>query len=193
MSEGIELKKDFCLVRGDTCVTRTNIICEEFNMIRAGIGFDAHRLKAGRKLVLGGLEIESDLGLDGHSDADVLTHAVMDALLGAVAEGDIGKHFPDTDAKWKGVRSVELLSAVVNIVRKKGFEINNFDVTVMAERPKLAPYIEEMRNILAEYAGIPVDCVSVKATTVEKMGAIGREEGMAAQAIAIVTSSARNG
>ena len=155
-------------------------------MIKAGIGFDAHRFKAGRKLVLGGLEIESDLGLDGHSDADVLTHAVMDALLGAVAEGDIGKHFPDTDEKWRGARSVELLSVVVDIVRKKGFEINNFDVTVMAERPKLAPYIEKMRNILAKYAGIPVECVSVKATTVEKMGAIGREEGIAAQAIAMI-------
>ena len=161
-------------------------------MIRAGIGFDAHRFKAGRKLVLGGLEIESDLGLDGHSDADVLTHAVMDALLGAVAAGDIGKYFPDTDAKWKDARSVELLSAVVDIVRKKGFEINNFDVTVMAERPKLAPYIDSMRAVLAEYAGIDIECVSVKATTVEKMGAIGREEGIAAQAIAMVTSSARS-
>ncbi len=157
-------------------------------MIRAGIGFDAHRFKAGRKLVLGGLEIESDLGLDGHSDADVITHAVMDALLGAAAEGDIGKHFPDTDSKWKNAKSVELLSAVVDIVLKKGFEVNNFDVTVMAERPKLAPYIEEMRNVLAKYAGIDVGCVSVKATTVEKMGAIGREEGMAAQAIALLSS-----
>ncbi len=160
----------------------------KFNMIRAGIGFDAHRFIKGRKLVLGGLEIESDLGLDGHSDADVVTHAVMDALLGAAAEGDIGKHFPDTDSKWKNAKSVELLSAVVDIVRKKGFEVNNFDVTVMAERPKLAPYIEEMRNVLAQYTGIDVGCISVKATTVEKMGAIGREEGMAAQAIALLRS-----
>jgi 2-C-methyl-D-erythritol 2,4-cyclodiphosphate synthase len=170
--------------KGDKNVART--WNKEFNMIRAGIGFDAHRFKAGRKLILGGVDIDFGFGLDGHSDADVLTHAVMDALLGAVAEGDIGKHFPDTDAKWKGARSVELLSAVADIVRKKGFEINNFDVTVIAERPKLAPHIDAMRAVLAEYAGIDIGCVSVKATTVEKMGAIGREEGIAAQAIAVL-------
>ena len=156
--------------------------------MKTGIGFDAHKFKAGRKLILGGVEIEADEGLDGHSDADVLTHAVMDALLGAVAEGDIGKHFPDTDARWKDAKSVELLRDVVTIVKSKGYSINNFDVTVMAERPKLAPHIEEMRALLAEYSDLDIDCVSVKATTVEKMGAIGREEGIAAMAIALVSS-----
>jgi 2-C-methyl-D-erythritol 2,4-cyclodiphosphate synthase len=157
-------------------------------MIKTGIGFDAHKFKAGRKLILGGVEIEADAGLDGHWDAVVLTHAVMDALLGAVAEGDIGKHFPDTDSKWKDAKSVELLRAVVAILKSKGYAIINFDVTVMAERPKLAPHIERMRAVLAEYAEIDVDCVSVKATTVEKMGAIGREEGIAALAIALVSN-----
>lgn len=156
--------------------------------MKTGIGFDAHKFETGRKLILGGVEIAADAGLDGHSDADVLTHAVMDALLGAVAEGDIGKHFPDTDAKWKGAKSVELLRAVVAIVKSKGYSINNFDVTVMAERPRLAPHIEKMRAVLAEYSGLDIDCVSVKATTVEKMGAIGREEGIAAMAIALVSN-----
>lgn len=155
-------------------------------MIRTGIGFDAHRFKKGVDLILGGIIIPSEFGLEGHSDADVLTHAVMDALLGAVAAGDIGRHFPDSDSEWKDACSVEMLNHVAGIVNDRGYKINNFDVTVVAEQPKLAPYIERMRQKLEKYSDVPLDCISVKATTVEKMGAIGRKEGIAAMAIATV-------
>lgn len=157
-------------------------------MIRTGIGFDAHRLVKGRRLVLGGVVIENDVGLLGHSDADVAVHALMDALLGAIAAGDIGKHFPDTDSAWKDADSLKLLTAVTTVLRNSGWRIVNTDTTVICEAPRLAPHIVEMRRNMAAAMGIDVGAVSVKATTVEGMGAIGRREGIAAQAIATVES-----
>ena len=154
--------------------------------VRNGIGFDAHRLVSGRPLVLGGVEIDSDVGLEGHSDADVLCHAIADALLGAVADGDIGVHFPDDDSRWRDARSVELLRSVAERVRSMGGEITSVDSTVIAENPKLSPYIRKMREAIAESLGIDAGRVSVKATTVEKLGALGREEGMAALAVGTV-------
>ncbi len=154
--------------------------------MRTGIGFDTHRLVEGRKLVLGGVEIAHTLGLLGHSDADVLAHAIMDALLGAIADGDIGQHFPDTDAKWKDADSLKLLEAVVARVRAQGWEVVNVDATVLAERPKLMPHIPAMRERLAQAMGVEVGAVSVKATTVEGLGAIGRQEGISAMAVATV-------
>jgi 2-C-methyl-D-erythritol 2,4-cyclodiphosphate synthase len=155
-------------------------------MIRTGIGFDTHRLVEDRKLILGGIDIPHTLGLLGHSDADVLTHAIMDALLGAIADGDIGQHFPDTDPKWKGADSVVLLEAVTARLNEKGWRIGNIDATVLAERPKLMPHIPAMREKLAQAMQVSVDAVSVKATTVEGLGAIGRREGISAMAVATV-------
>ena len=158
----------------------------EITMTRTGIGFDTHRLVEERKLILGGIDIPYSLGLLGHSDADVLTHAIMDALLGAIADGDIGQHFPDTDPQWKGADSVRLLEAVTARLRQKGWQIGNIDATVLAERPKLMPHIPAMREKLAAAMQISVDAVSVKATTVEGLGAIGRREGISAMAVATV-------
>ena len=154
--------------------------------LHTGIGFDTHRLVAGRRLVLGGVEIPHTLGLLGHSDADVLAHAIMDALLGAIAAGDIGHLFPDSDPAYEGADSLALLRRVAALVRERGWRIENIDATVMAERPKLAPHIDAMRARLSEAAGIPVEDVSVKATTMEKMGHLGREEGIGAMAVATV-------
>lgn len=154
--------------------------------MRTGIGFDTHRLVDHRKLILGGVEIEHPQGLLGHSDADVLTHAIMDALLGAIADGDIGQHFPDTDPKWAGADSLVLLKAVTERLHVKGWRIGNVDATVLAERPKLMPHIPAMREKLAQAMSIPVDAVSVKATTVEGLGAIGRREGISTMAVATV-------
>ena len=154
--------------------------------LHTGIGFDTHRLLEGRRLVLGGVEIPHTLGLLGHSDADVLAHAIMDALLGAIAAGDIGHLFPDSDPAYEGADSLALLRRVAALVRERGWRIENIDATVMAERPKLAPHIDAMRARLAEAAGIPVEDVSVKATTMEKMGHLGREEGIGAMAVATV-------
>ena len=154
--------------------------------MRTGIGFDTHRLVDNRKLILGGVEIEHPQGLLGHSDADVLTHAIMDALLGAIADGDIGQHFPDTDPKWAGADSLVLLKAVTERLHVKGWRIGNVDATVLAERPKLMPHIPAMREKLAQAMSISVDAVSVKATTVEGLGAIGRREGISAMAVATV-------
>ncbi len=151
---------------------------------RSGIGFDAHRFAPERDLILGGVKIEHKFGLLGHSDADVLCHAIADALLGAVAEGDIGKHFPDTDPQWKGVCSLKLLTAVGEILKEKGAAISNIDATVIAEEPKLAPYIDAMRQNIANVLGLTTNDVSVKATTIETMGALGRKEGIAAMAVA---------
>ncbi len=151
---------------------------------RSGIGFDAHRFAPERDLILGGVKIEHKFGLLGHSDADVLCHAIADALLGAVAEGDIGKHFPDTDPQWKGVCSLKLLTAVGEILKEKGAAISNIDATVIAEEPKLAPYIDAMRQNIANALGLTTNDVSVKATTIETMGALGRKEGIAAMAVA---------
>ena len=153
---------------------------------RIGQGYDVHRLAEGRKLILGGVEIPYEKGLLGHSDADVLTHAVMDAILGALALGDIGQHFPDTDPAFEGADSVKLLKAVVRLVGQKGWKVHNLDATVAAQRPKLAPYIGEMRVRLADAMKIPVERVSVKATTEEGLGITGGGEGMTATAVCLL-------
>ena len=158
-------------------------------MLRIGQGYDVHRLKEGRRLVLGGVEIPFELGLDGHSDSDVLTHAIMDALLGALALGDIGQHFPDTDPQFKGADSVELLRHVVQLLKDRSTRVVNVDTTVVAEAPKLAPHIGNMREVLADALAVQPSDVSIKATTAEKMGAFGRREGIAAQAVVLVSVS----
>jgi len=156
--------------------------------LRAGIGFDTHRLEAGRRLVLGGVEIEeSEAGLAGHSDADVLTHAVIDALLGAAGLGDIGRHFPDTDERWRDADSIELLRAVGDKLSDSGHKPANVDATVACEAPQLSPFRDEMRTRLAEALGMDAADVNVKFTTGEGMGFVGRGEGIAALAIATVT------
>jgi len=155
-------------------------------MIRTGIGYDSHRLVAGRRLVLGGVEIAYEQGLQGHSDADVLIHAVCDALLGAVADGDIGQHFPDSDPRWKGADSTVLLARVVERLARAGWRITNVDSTVVAEAPKLQPHIPDMRARLADVMGIDVSRVSVKAKTNEGMDAVGRREGISAITVATV-------
>lgn len=154
--------------------------------MRIGQGYDVHRLTEGRKLILGGVEIPFEKGLLGHSDADVLVHALMDALLGAAALGDIGALFPDKDPSYEGADSVKLLETVVSLLREKGFSIGNADCTVIAQRPKLAPYIPAMRERLAKAMQIPLDRVSVKATTEEGLGFTGEGLGIAAQAIALL-------
>ncbi|HEY5187653.1 MAG TPA: 2-C-methyl-D-erythritol 2,4-cyclodiphosphate synthase [Solirubrobacteraceae bacterium] len=156
------------------------------SIVRTGIGYDCHRLVAGRPLIVGGVAIEHDRGAEGHSDADVLSHAVIDALLGACALGDIGEHFPDTDPRFEDADSIELLGAAVTMVADAGFAIVNVDATVMLERPKLAPAREAMRERLAAALGLELGSVSVKATRGEGMGFVGREEGVAALAIATV-------
>lgn len=157
-------------------------------MFRIGTGFDIHRLVPGRRLVLCGVEFEFPFGLFGHSDADAPTHALMDALLGAAALGDIGHLFPDTDPAWKGADSIRLLEAVVALLREKGWRVVNADVTILAEAPKIAPRVREMRERLALPLGVPADAVSVKATTMEKLGPVGAREGIAAQAVALLES-----
>ncbi len=154
--------------------------------IRAGIGFDIHRFARGRRLVLGGVTIRHKLGLDGHSDADVLCHAITDALLGAVADGDIGTHFRNTDPRWKNANSLGLLKKIAGRLKAMGAHVVNVDSTVIAEAPKLAPYNLKMRRNIAKAIGIPAGRVSVKATTAEKIGTVGRGEGMAAMAVALV-------
>ena len=154
--------------------------------LRVGHGYDVHRLVEGRALILGGVTVPFDWGLLGHSDADVLTHAVMDALLGAAALGDIGKLFPDSDAAYAGADSIALLERVTALLREHGWQVGNVDATVVAQAPKLAPYIPEMRRRLAEAMGLDVDCVSVKATTEERLGFTGSGEGMAAHAVALI-------
>jgi 2-C-methyl-D-erythritol 2,4-cyclodiphosphate synthase len=154
--------------------------------IRTGLGYDCHRLVAGRRLVLGGVRLDSELGLEGHSDADVLTHAIIDALLGAAALGDIGEHFPDTDERYRDADSIELLRRTVSELAGRGHEIVNVDATVVIERPKLSPHREAMRASLASALGIDVERVSVKATRGEGMGFVGRGEGAAALAIATI-------
>jgi len=153
-------------------------------VIRTGLGFDAHRFSRKRRLVLGGVEIRGHDGLEGHSDADVLCHALMDALLGAVADGDIGMHFPDNDPKWKDADSLEMLKTVADMIGNKGYRVVNVDATVIAQKPKIAPYVARMRGNIAGALGVSADRVSVKATTTEKMGAIGREEGIAVMSVA---------
>ena len=159
-------------------------------LMRIGQGYDVHRLVEGRKLILGGVEIPYEKGLLGHSDADALLHAVMDALLGAAALGDIGQHFPDSDERYKGISSVELLKEVGKILQENGYLIENIDSTVIAQRPKLLPYRPQMAKNIADALGIEPDQVSVKATTEEGLGFTGTGEGISAQAIALLSSVA---
>ena len=154
--------------------------------MRIGHGYDVHRLVEGRTLILGGVNIPYEKGLLGHSDADVLVHAIMDALLGAAALGDIGNHFPDSDESYKNADSIELMRKVIDLISEKGYEIENIDSTIIAQSPKLAPYIPKMRQIIADALGIDLSQVSVKATTEEKLGFTGSGEGIAAQAIALI-------
>ncbi len=154
--------------------------------MRIGIGFDSHRLVEGRRLVIGGVEIPFEKGLLGHSDADVLCHAIMDAIIGAVGLGDIGKLFPDTDSRWKGAVSTELLKYVIDEARMNGYAISWIDSTVIAERPKISPFIENMKSALSR-AGIPAGTINIKAKTNERMGFVGRGEGIAAQAICLLS------
>lgn len=154
--------------------------------MRIGHGYDVHRLVEGRKLILGGVCIPHEKGLLGHSDADVLCHAIMDALLGAAALGDIGKLFPDSDDKYLGADSIELLREVCSVINANGYKLINIDSTVITQKPKLSPYIEKMRMTLAAAMDIPTDCVSVKATTEEKLGFTGAELGIAAHAVALI-------
>ena len=154
--------------------------------IRIGHGYDVHRLVSGRDLILGGVTIPHETGLLGHSDADVLTHAVMDALLGALALGDIGKHFPDTDEQWKGADSLKLAEAVRELITREGWQIGNVDATILAQAPKLAPHIPAMRKNLSAALQIPVERVSVKATTEEHLGFTGEKLGMAAHAVCLL-------
>lgn len=155
-------------------------------MLRIGHGYDVHRLVADRKLILGGVDIPYEKGLLGHSDADVLLHAVADAILGAVALGDIGKHFPDTDPAYKGASSIKLLHHVVTLAAGRGYRVGNLDATIVAQRPKLAPHIEEMRKNLAATLDADVEQINVKATTTEELGFAGRGEGIAAYAVVIM-------
>ncbi|MBS3908330.1 MAG: 2-C-methyl-D-erythritol 2,4-cyclodiphosphate synthase [Actinobacteria bacterium] len=154
--------------------------------MRVGTGFDVHRFVEGRPLVLGGVEVPFEFGLEGHSDADVLTHAIIDAMFGAAAAGDLGRYFPDTDSAFKDISSIALLQDAVGILEEKGFRLVNIDVTVVLERPKLAPFRERMREVISAAAGLEVSRVSVKATTTEGLGFTGRGEGVAAQAVVLV-------
>jgi len=154
--------------------------------IRVGFGYDVHQLAEGRELWLGGVLIPHTVGALGHSDADVLLHALCDALLGAVALGDIGHHFPDTDMRWKGADSKVLLKEVVRLLKEKGWQVGNVDCSLVLERPKIKPHIEAMRAAIAPLLGVDPDAVSIKATTNEKLGYVGREEGVCAHAVALV-------
>jgi len=154
---------------------------------RCGIGYDAHRLASGRKLVLGGVEISHDRGLEGHSDADVLSHAIADAILGALGAGDIGQHFPNTNEAIRGISSIEILRHVATIAAKKNGRVINVDATLLAEAPKISPHIAAMKEKIAAALGVKMETISIKATTNEGLGAIGRGEGMSAMAVASVT------
>lgn len=154
--------------------------------MRIGHGYDVHKLIEGRRLIVGGVEIPHTMGLLGHSDADVLLNAISDALLGACAMGDIGKLFPDTDDRWEGADSLVLLREVVKKINENGFYIENIDSTLIAQKPKMSPYIEQMRANIADACGVDISAVSVKATTEEKLGFTGREEGISAHAVALI-------
>ena len=155
-------------------------------MYRIGNGYDVHRLIKGRKLILGGVDIPHGLGLDGHSDADVLCHALCDSLLGASGAGDLGKYFPDTDSKWKGVSSLVLLEKSGELVAERGFQISNIDTTIVAQQPKIGPHIESMTTNISETLKIDPTQINIKATTTERLGFTGREEGIAAYAVALL-------
>jgi len=167
--------------------TREDLPEEDKKMdMRVGCGYDVHQLVEGRRLILGGVDIPHTKGLLGHSDADVLIHALMDAILGAAAMGDIGKHFPDSDQQYKGISSMKLLEHVKRLISDEGYKVGNVDVTVMAQKPKIASYILQMRTNIAETLGIEIERVNVKGTTTEKLGFVGREEGIAAEAVCIL-------
>ncbi|PGL67733.1 2-C-methyl-D-erythritol 2,4-cyclodiphosphate synthase [Bacillus sp. AFS055030] len=159
-------------------------------MFRIGQGFDVHAFAENRPLIIGGIEIPYELGLLGHSDADVLLHTISDALLGAIGEGDIGRHFPDTDPAFKDADSAKLLQHVFHLVKDKGYELVNADCTIIAQAPKMAPYIELMRERIAELLETTSDCINVKATTTEKLGFTGRKEGIASQAVVLLQKKA---
>ncbi len=155
-------------------------------MLRIGHGYDVHAFADNRKCIIGGVDIPYDRGLMGHSDADVLLHAISDSLLGAAAMGDIGKHFPDNDPEYEGADSLVLLKYVVSLISEKGYAVNNIDATIIAQAPKMAPYIEAMRHNIAEALRVDVDCVNVKATTEEKLGFTGRKEGISAHCVCLL-------
>lgn len=154
--------------------------------MRIGHGYDVHRLIRDRKLIIGGIEIPYELGLLGHSDADVLIHAIIDALLGAAAFGDIGKHFPDTDDKYRGANSIELLRFVTRMLEERGYIISNIDATIIAQRPKMAPHIEQMRRNISLAVNLDIDCINIKATTEEGLGFTGNGEGISAHAVCLI-------
>lgn len=154
--------------------------------MRIGIGYDVHKFAEDRKLILGGEVVEYHLGLAGHSDADVLVHAIMDAMLGALALGDIGNHFPDTDSEYKGADSLKLMERVNKLILLKGYEVENIDSVIICQKPKLATYIGKMRQNIADVLNVDVDCIGVKATTTEKLGFEGRGEGISSQAVALL-------
>ena len=154
--------------------------------MRIGFGYDVHQLVEDRKLILAGIDIPFEKGLLGHSDADVITHAIMDSILGALALGDIGKHFPDTDNKYKDISSIYLLSRVAKLMEEHGYEIGNIDATIVAQRPKLASYIEEMREKIADTLSTSIDNINIKATTTEWLGFVGREEGISAYSVCLL-------
>ena len=174
------------MIRGNHSVKEKNR--GDINTMRVGMGYDVHKLVEGRDLILGGVKIPHTLGLLGHSDADVLLHAIMDALLGAAALGDIGKHFPDTDPKYKGISSIKLLEHVAKLIEEKGYVVENIDATIIAQKPKMRPYIEEMEQNIAAALHIDVSQINVKATTEEGLGFTGSGEGISAQAICMIQS-----
>ena len=155
---------------------------------RIGNGYDIHRLISGRNLIIGGIKLQhpSNLGLDGHSDADVLTHSIMDALLGALALGDIGKYFPPTEEKWKNANSLLLLSKVIDLIRNEGWDVNNIDSVLVAERPKIKPYVDLMKENISNVLGIDISLIGIKATTNEKLGPEGREEGISCHSVVLL-------
>lgn len=157
--------------------------------MRIGFGYDVHQLVEDRKLIIGGIKIPFEKGLLGHSDADVLVHAIMDSILGALALGDIGKHFPDTDNEYKDISSIELLSRVYNIMYESGYSIGNIDATIVAQRPKIAPYIEAMRKMVSDTLHMSIDDINVKATTTEWLGFVGREEGISSYSVCIINKN----
>lgn len=187
--EGSE--RNLKVTRPEDLQVATALLKEEGTM-KIGHGFDAHRLVAGRKLILGGVTIDYELGLDGHSDADVLAHALTDALLGALGAGDIGRHFPDTDPQYKNIDSLLLVDQVQQLMAERGCRLGNADLTIVCQRPKLAPYLAAMQDNLARYCKVPPSAINIKATTTEKMGYTGRGEGIAAHAVVLLRSDFGN-
>ncbi|HBG5276303.1 TPA: 2-C-methyl-D-erythritol 2,4-cyclodiphosphate synthase [Clostridioides difficile] len=160
--------------------------------MRIGLGYDVHKLTEDRKLIIGGVEIPHDKGLLGHSDADVLIHAIMDSILGALALGDIGKHFPDTDEEYKGADSMKLLEHVYNLITSKGYKIGNIDSTIIAQSPKMAPYIESMKSNISKVLNTDIDNINIKATTEEGLGFTGAKQGIASQSICLLLLTSQN-